>query len=221
MAALVANALRGRGYDVAIAESGETALVSVSTLEPDVVVLDLGLPDIDGVEVCRRLRRWFRNPIVVLSADGDEERKVLALEEGADDYVTKPFSMRELLARLDVALRHRDAVATALDPTAVAIGDLYIDEGAHEAAIGGSSVRLSRKEFSLLAVLARNAGRVLTHDALLSRVWGTKDPTKTETLRVHVNQLRRKLGEGPDRPRLLSEPGVGYRLVAPGSPSLR
>jgi two-component system KDP operon response regulator KdpE len=185
----------------------------VSLGEVDVVILDLGLPDIDGAEVCLRLRRWFRNPIVVLSADGDEDRKVAALEGGADDYVTKPFSMPELVARLGVALRHRAAVATAIDPVAVSIGDLRLDEGAHVATVGGVPLPLARKEFALLAILARNPGRVLTHHWLLSRVWGTSDPAKTETLRVHINQLRRKLGEGPQRPKVLTEPGVGYRLI--------
>jgi len=215
MADIVATALRARGYQVAVAATGEEGLSRVSLGEADVVILDLGLPDIDGIEVCRRLRRWFRNPILVLSADGDEQRKVAALEGGADDYVTKPFSMPELLARLAVAVRHRDAVASAVDPVAVNVGDLHLDEGAHIATIDGTPLPLARKEFALLAILARNAGRVLTHQLLLSRVWNTSDPAKTETLRVHVNQVRRKLGDGPRRPRLLSEPGVGYRLIAP------
>jgi two-component system KDP operon response regulator KdpE len=213
MAEIVATALRARGYDVDIASTGEQALSKVSLNEVDLVILDLGLPDIDGAEVCLRLRRWFRNPIVVLSADGDEERKVAALEGGADDYVTKPFSMPELLARLGVAMRHREAVASALDPVAMTIGDLRVDEGAHVVTVDGASLQLARKEFALLAVLARNPGRVLTQHWLLSRVWGTTDPSKTETLRVHVNQLRRKLGVGPRRPKVLTEPGVGYRLV--------
>jgi two-component system KDP operon response regulator KdpE len=215
MAEIVATALRARGHEVDIATTGEAALRAVSLNEVDVVILDLGLPDIDGVEVCLRLRRWFRNPILVLSADGDEQRKVAALEGGADDYVTKPFSMPELLARLGVALRHRAAVATAIDPVAMSLGDLRLDEGAHAATIDGAPLRLARKEFALLAVLARNPGRVLTHRWLLTRVWGTTDSAKTETLRVHVNQLRRKLGEGPRRPKVLTEPGVGYRLVQP------
>jgi two-component system KDP operon response regulator KdpE len=213
MAEIVATALRARGHHVEIARNGQEALSMVSLNEVDVVILDLGLPDIDGAEVCLRLRRWFRNPILVLSADGDEDRKVAALEGGADDYVTKPFSMPELVARLGVALRHRAAVATAIDPVAVTIGDLRLDEGAHVATIGGVPLSLARKEFALLAILARNRGRVLTHHWLLSRVWGTSDPAKTETLRVHINQLRRKLGDGPQRPKVLTEPGVGYRLI--------
>jgi two-component system KDP operon response regulator KdpE len=215
MAEIVASALRARGHHVDVVGTGQEALDHVSLHEVDVVILDLGLPDLDGAEVCRRLRRWFRNPILVLSADGDDQRKVGALEGGADDYVTKPFSMPELLARLAVALRHRDAVASAIDPARMRVGDLSVDEGAHVATLAGAPLPLARKEFALLAVLARNPGRVLTHDSLLTRVWGTTDRAKTETLRVHVNQLRRKLGDGPLRPKLVTEPGVGYRLVEP------
>ena len=196
----------------------ERALDLAFELEPDIVILDLGLPDIDGSDVCRHLRRWYRGPIVVLSADGDEDRKIEALDEGADDYVTKPFSMRELLARLRVALRHGAAVAQAADPTVISVGDLQVDREAHVATLAGAPLPLARKEFALLAELARHRGRVLTHKALLAQVWGTADPAKTETLRVHVNQLRRKLGDGPRRPQLLTAAGVGYRLVEPGDP---
>jgi two-component system KDP operon response regulator KdpE len=210
-AELVAGALSGRGHDVRVATTGQQALDLASEREPDVVVLDLGLPDIDGTEVCRQLRRWSRNPIIVLSADGDEERKVTALDGGADDYVTKPFSVRELLARMRVALRHRRVLATVVDPAVIEVGDLRLDTGAHVADLGGEALALSPKEFALLAVLARNAGRVMTYSALLDAVWGTTDRSKTESLRVHVKQLRRKLGE--DGPRLVTEPAVGFRLV--------
>jgi two-component system KDP operon response regulator KdpE len=218
MAEIISGALHARGYDVAVATTGLEALAVASTIEPDIVVLDLGLPDIDGAEVCRRLRRWYRNPIVVVSADGDEDRKVVALDDGADDYVTKPFSMRELLARLGVALRHRRLLADTIDPTTVEVGELRIDMGGHAAVLAGEPLRLSRKEFALLALLARNCGRVLTQESLLSRVWRTSDPAKSESLRVHVNQLRRKLGDGPGRPAILNEPGVGYRLVLADGP---
>ena len=216
MADVVATALRSRGYLVEVAESGARALELVSVHEPDVVVLDLGLPDVDGAEVCVQLRRWFRNPIVVLSADGDELRKVAALEGGADDYITKPFSMPELLARMQVALRHRDVLAGAVDAVVVEVGDLRLDPAAHEVTVGGTPVALARKEFRLLELLARNAGRLLPHELLLAKVWSTQDLAKTETLRTHVNQLRRKLGDGPERPQIQSEPGVGYRLVRRG-----
>ena len=200
-----------------MAVTGREALDLASIHEPDIVVLDLGLPDIDGVEVCRNLRRWYRNPIVVVSADGDDERKVMALDEGADDYITKPFSMTELLARLRVAVRHRGILAIAIDPRLIQLGELHIDIEGHAATLEGQPLKLSRKEFAVLALLARNVGRVLTHTTLLRQVWGTTDLGKTETLRVHVNQIRRKLGEGPDRPQILNEPGVGYRLIEPGS----
>ena len=215
MAEVIGGALRARGHEVAVATTGREALELASRLEPDIVVLDLGLPDIDGTDVCRRLRRWYRNPIVVVSADGDEDRKVVALDDGADDYVTKPFSMRELLARIGVALRHRRVLATTVDPAVLQVGDLCIDVGGHVAATDDGVLRLSRKEFALLAALARNCGRVLTQESLLAQVWRTDDPAKAETLRAHVNQVRRKLGDGPQRPRVLNEPGVGYRLVLP------
>jgi two-component system KDP operon response regulator KdpE len=217
VAEVVATALRARGHTVEVAATGREALQRASLVEPDVVILDLALPDIDGIDVCRELRRWYRNPIVVLTADADEDRKITALDDGADDYVTKPFSMGELLARLRVALRHRHAVAEAIDPAVIAVGDLEVDTGAHTSAVAGVPLQLARKEFALLALLARNSGRVLTHTALLSRVWGTSDLARTERLRVHVTQLRRKLGEGPRRPRIVTEAGVGYRMVEPDS----
>jgi two-component system KDP operon response regulator KdpE len=215
-AEIVATALRARGNNVAVASTGRRALELASLCEPDVVVLDLGLPDIDGADVCRQLRRWFLNPIVVLSAHGDEHRKVAALDDGADDYLTKPFSMAELLARLRVAFRHRNAVAAALDPATVAVGDLRVDTAAHLAIAGGVPLILARKEFALLAVLARNSGRLLTRARLTGYVWGDPALPKTEALRGLVTQLRRKLGDGPDRPRLVTVSGVGYRLEAPG-----
>ncbi|HZM41506.1 MAG TPA: response regulator transcription factor [Acidimicrobiales bacterium] len=217
LAQVVAGALRGRGYPVEIVGTGGEALARASATEPKVVVLDLGLPDIDGIDVCRRLRRWFEEPIVVLSADGDEDRKVTALDDGADDYVTKPFSMAELMARLRVAVRHRQA---QLSPAAdgVRLGDLHVDVTGHRAAVAGEPLRLTRKEFGLLSLLARGHGRVLTHRALLDAVWGSPDLAQTASLRVHITQLRNKLGRGPYRPRLVSEPGVGYRLVTPDPP---
>jgi two-component system KDP operon response regulator KdpE len=198
-----------------VATTGREALRLASICEPDVVLLDLRLPDIDGAEVCVQLRRWFRNPIVVLSADGDEDRKVGALDAGADDYVTKPFSMPELLARLRVALRHRQAVAAALDPAELTIGDLRVDTAAHVATVDGGALRLARKEFALLAVLARNCGRLLTHSYLVSHIWGRSDLDKTQALRGLVTQLRKELGVGPSRPRVVTDAGIGYRLIAP------
>jgi two-component system KDP operon response regulator KdpE len=209
--AVVAGGLRARGYEVRTACSGVAALDLAAEEVPDLVILDLGLPDLDGIDVCRQLRHWIRNPILVLTADGAEDRKVLALDEGADDYVTKPFSMPELLARVRVALRHRRLLARLVDDTVLVVGALRIDPGAHEVQVGDERLNLTPKEYALLELLTRNVGRVLTHKALLEQVW---EPSQDlATLRTHVNQLRRKLGQGPSVPRLVTEPGVGYRLL--------
>ena len=174
------------------------------------IVLDLGLPDIDGIAVCRQLRRWVRNPVIVLTADGAEDRKVLALDEGADDYVTKPFSMPELLARVRVALRHRQVLAAIADDRELAVGGLQIDVGGRQAMLHGRLLELTPKEFDLLALLARNAGHVLTHRTILDQVWDREQ--SVTTLRTHINQLRNKLGDGAQL-LIVTEPGVGYRLV--------
>ncbi|HUR22893.1 MAG TPA: response regulator transcription factor, partial [Acidimicrobiales bacterium] len=177
------------------------------------------LPDLDGVEVCRRVRGWSEIPIVVLSAEGSEQRKVLALDEGADDYVTKPFSMAELLARVRVALRHRSrAGAPPGDSAVLEVGDLRLDLARHEVTAGGRPVELTPKEFAFLALLARWPGRVLTHRAILQEVWGPEYGTETQYLRVYASQLRKKLHDDPERPRLVTEPGVGYRLLDPVDP---
>ncbi len=215
VAEVVSTALRTRGHDVRVAVTGASALDDAASAEPDLVILDLGLPDIDGIEVCRRLRRWLANPIIVLSADGAEDRKVAALDAGADDYVTKPFSMPELLARMRVAFRHRRLVHTAVDPARLELGDLVIDTGSRTAVAGGETLDLTRKEFDFLALLARNPGRVFTHGTIIEQLWGSTAGGSTGSLRVHVTNLRRKLGEAPDRPQVLTDPGVGYRLVLP------
>jgi two-component system KDP operon response regulator KdpE len=205
--------LQARGYRTRTATTGAQALEAITIAEPDVTLLDLGLPDLDGIEVCRRLRQASRNPIIVLTADGAEDRKIQALDEGADDYVTKPFSLPELLARIRVALRHRHTLARggAEIGGATRVGSLVIDADAHVARLGDEELRLTRKEFALLDLLAVNAGRVLTHRAILDQVWG---PEQThDTLRTHVALLRRKLGDGQDTPRIVTEPGVGYRLL--------
>ena len=217
MAEVLSTALTARGYDVLTSTTGRHALDTASLEEPEIVILDLGLPDIDGVDVCRHLRRWFTNPIVVLSADGAEDRKIAALDEGADDYITKPFSMPELLARLRVADRHRRRGASTSVPPVLEVGDLTVDTGSHVALVRGEAIDLTRREFALLAVLARHPGRVLTHGTLLDKAWGDTRGRGLGSLRVHVTQLRKKLGAGPGRPRLLTEPGVGYRLNLPES----
>lgn len=176
------------------------------------VILDLGRPDIDGVDVCLQLRRGFTNPILVLSADGDEDRKIAARRRGGR-LRPMPFPMPELLARVRVADRHRRRAAMSSDPPAVRLGDLVMDIGAHEARAGDAAIELTPREFALLLFLARHPGRLLTHGILLEQAWGGSSRGGVESLRVHVNQLRKKLGVGDRRPRLLTEPGIGYRLA--------
>jgi two-component system KDP operon response regulator KdpE len=208
-------ALRARDHRVAVATNGAEALTEVATRNPAVIVLDLGLPDIDGIEVCRQLRRWTDTPIIVLTAEGAESRKIEALDEGADDYVTKPFSTPELLARVRVALRHR-RVSDPREPTGVlTVGDVQIDLPHHRVTVQGTAVGLTPKEFAFLAALARHPGRVLTHRMLLREVWGPEYDDEVQYLRVYASHLRKKLGDDPARPRLVTEPGVGYRLVDP------
>ena len=211
----VSAALEARGYRTRTARSGREALAATSLHEPDIVLLDLGLPDIDGIDVCKHLRRWYRSPIIVLTADGSERRKVRALEEGADDYVTKPFSMLELLARVTVAARHRRALAAVIDDICLDVGSLRVDTASHDAWVGGVHLDLTPKEFALLTMLARNAGRVLTHRTLLGEVWGESHAANTQPLRTAITTLRKKLGTGGRRPALVTEPGVGYRLLEP------
>ena len=207
--------LTAEGFVVEQAATGAEAIEAMNAGESDVVLLDLGLPDIDGIEVCRHLRRWSSMPIIVLTADGAEERKVLALDEGADDYLTKPFSVPELLARLRVALRHRRALGGVVDDVELVIGDLHIDTGAHFATAGGRPLDLTRKEFALLTALARNVGKLLTYQRLVGLVWGVRTDAATQPLRTHVSLLRKKLGHGPSRPVIVNDAGVGYRLVLP------
>lgn len=207
--------LAAREYTVTTATTGREALASITTEVPDVVVLDLGLPDIDGIEVCRSVRAWSDVPIIVLSAESTEHRKVMALDEGADDFVTKPFSMPELLARVRVALRHRAPADPGTDATVLVVGDLRIDQPAHRVTVGDRTVDLTPKEFAFLALLARHPGRVHTHRAILQSVWGPAYGTETQYLRVYASQIRKKLADDPAAPRLVTEPGVGYRLVDP------
>jgi two-component system KDP operon response regulator KdpE len=209
-------ALKARGYEVVAASTGQQALDRCATEDPSAVVLDLGLPDLDGLEVLRRIRGWSEVPVLVLTAEGADQRKVAALDGGADDYVTKPFSTPELLARLRVALRHQARgqggdVATAR----LAVGDLVVDVAQHRVEVAGEVVVLTPKEFALLALLARHPARVLTHGAILQQVWGPEYGRETQYLRVYVSQLRKKLRDDPEQPRLITEPGVGYRLVDP------
>jgi two-component system KDP operon response regulator KdpE len=215
----VGAALKARDYDVDTVGTGQGAIDAIALTPPDVVVLDLGLPDLDGIEVCRRVREWSDVPIVVLSAEGSEDRKVLALDVGADDYVTKPFSTAELLARIRVALRHRKNVSAPDDDAVLRVGDLSVDQARHVVEVAGRKVELTPKEFAFLALLARWPGRVLTHRTILQEVWGPEYGSESQYLRVYASQLRKKLDDDPTQPRLITEPGVGYRLVDPAAES--
>jgi len=214
----VGAALGARHHRVLTATDGRAAIELAATETPDVIVLDLGLPDLDGAEVCARIREWSSVPIIVLSADGADDRKVAALDAGADDYVTKPFSTPELLARVRVALRHaREAGTAGVEPSVLRVGDLEVDLPHHRASVAGRGLDLTPKEFGFLALLASHPGRVLTHRTVLQAVWGPEYGTETQYLRVYASQLRKKLRDDPERPRLVTEPGVGYRLVDPST----
>jgi two-component system KDP operon response regulator KdpE len=206
--------LPAEGFGVHEAETGERGLVEAATRKPDLVILDLGLPDLDGVEVVRRLREWSTVPVIVLSARAREQDKVAALDAGADDYLTKPFGAGELLARLRVALRHAASRGQPGEPT-FRVGDLEVDLAARRVHLEGAEAHLTPIEYRLLAVLVRHAGLVVTHRQLLRDVWGPAYVEHTHTLRVHMAGLRRKVEREPAQPRyLLTELGVGYRLAA-------
>ena len=210
----VAANLRVRGHEVLTASTGEAALAAVETHQPDCVVLDLGLPGIDGLEVLRRLRTWTQVPVVVLTAIDNERDKVTALDLGADDYVTKPFGVAELMARIRVALRHARP-AGADRPRIVRAADVAIDLDAKLVTRGGAPVRLTPTEYRLVETLATNAGRLCTHRFLLERVWGPGYGDESQYLRVYMANLRKKLDD-PSAPQLLlTEPGMGYRFVVP------
>jgi two-component system KDP operon response regulator KdpE len=203
------TALAGHGYRVTLAEDGEAALQELGSHPPDVLVLDLVMPGVDGFDVLRQTRIWSDLPIVVLSARGDERDKVLALDLGADDYLTKPFGMEELLARVRAVLRRRPVAAAA----AIAFGDVTIDIARHIVTKRGDEIHLTPTEFDLLRVLGSHTDRVLTHRQLLERVWGSYASENSQQLRVYINYLRRKLEDDPAHPRwIVTEPGVGYRL---------
>jgi len=213
--AFLRTSLAGHGYRVVEAARGEDGLVHATTHVPDVVILDLGLPDIDGLVVTRRLREWSAAPIIVLSARGQEQDKVAALDAGADDYLTKPFSVPELLARLRVALRHAARTGGDERGSVVNVGELLLDLGTRRVTLAGAELRLTNLEYKLLVALARHPGRVLTHAQLLREVWGPGSESQVHTLRVFMSQLRHKLEADPARPRyLLTEQGVGYRFAA-------
>ncbi len=206
--------LTAEGYRLFEATTGAAGLIEVGSRQPDVVIVDLGLPDMDGLEVIRRIREWTPVPIVVLSARGQERDKVAALDVGADDYVSKPFGAGELLARIRVALRHAAGVARA-DGEAFKVGGLEVELLRRQVHVEGAEVRLTPIEYRLLSTLVRHAGKVVTHQQLLREVWGPTHTDQSHYARVYMAHLRHKLEAEPARPRyLLTEPGVGYRLTA-------
>jgi two-component system KDP operon response regulator KdpE len=209
------TSLRGAGYEVETADTVESALAAAAMRPPEAVILDLVLPDGSGIDVCRELRKWSSAPVILLSAVGEEREKVAALDAGADDYVTKPVGIDELLARLRAVLRR---TAPDAEPV-IEVGELVVDLAARTVIVGGRSVHLTPHQFELLRMLAVNKGKLLTHKALLREVWGPGYGSESNLLHVNVSQLRRKIEPDRTHPRyLLTEPGAGYRLVEPSDP---
>jgi two-component system KDP operon response regulator KdpE len=205
--------LTANHYRVTVTSRGEEGLAHAAAEQPDLIILDLGLPDMDGIEVCARLRDWTQIPIIVLSVREAEREKVQALDKGADDYLVKPFGIEELLARIRVALRHSALAKGSREPV-VSAGEITIDLARHVVTVGGEEVKLTATEFKLLAYLASNPDRVLTHQNILTHVWGPEYADSVEYLRVFMSQLRKKLEGNLKQPRhLVTEPGVGYRFT--------
>jgi two-component system, OmpR family, KDP operon response regulator KdpE len=203
------------GYRLIESETGQNGLMQAASQQPELVILDLGLPDIDGMDVIRQIRAWSQIPIIVLSARGREAEKVNALDAGADDYLTKPFSVSELLARMRVALRHAAPGDGESGEPGFALDSLRVDFACRQVFVGDQEVHLTPIEFRLLTTLVKHAGKVITHRQLLKEVWGPDSVFETHYLRVYMAQLRRKIEADPARPRfLLTEPGIGYRLAA-------
>ena len=203
--------LEGEGYQVREAETGQLGLQELAHQAPDGIILDLGLPDLDGTEVIRRLREWSRVPVLVLSVREGEDDKIAALDAGADDYLTKPFSGRELLARVRAVLRRTPASA---EPAVVSVGDIEIDQAARRVCRAGTEVHLTAKEYALFQLLVQHRGKVVTHRQILRELWGPNAEDNTHYLRVHMTHLRQKLEADPHSPRhLKTDAGIGYRLV--------
>jgi two-component system, OmpR family, KDP operon response regulator KdpE len=208
-------ALGSEGYRLHEAGTAKDGLIEIASRQPDVVILDLGLPDGDGLDVIRKVREWSAVPVIVLSARGREADKVAALDAGADDYLSKPFGIGELMARMRVALRHRARVSDGALESTFSVAELHVDLAARRVSVGGAEVHLTPIEYRLLVVLVHHAGKVITHRQLLSEVWGPNATEQAHYLRVYMAHLRRKLEADPARPRyLLTEAGVGYRLAA-------
>jgi two-component system KDP operon response regulator KdpE len=211
MRRLLHVALTAHGYEIREAETGREGIDQTSVFHPDLIILDLSLPDLDGIEVIKQLREWTQTPVIILSVREQEGDKIAALDAGADDYVTKPFNMGELLARVRTALRH---AAGAGDEPVLTFGSLVIDLTRRYVAVDGREVKLTPTEYELLRVLTVNAGKVLTHRQLMRMVWGPSYEQETNYLRVYIRQLRQKIEPDPSRPQhVITEPGVGYRLI--------
>jgi two-component system, OmpR family, KDP operon response regulator KdpE len=210
------TALEARGYDVEFASDGNEAMQLIRVVDPDLIVLDLGLPDIDGLDLCRHLRVLVRCPIIVVTADAEEHRIIDALDLGADDYIIKPYSMTVLLARIRVALRHHAAAAAIVSDRVLVAGDVSIDIAAHQLKIGGEPVEMQARQFALLVLLVRNADRVLTYSAIARALGDIEpEPANRNSWRVLISKIRKQLGSGPERPVIESELNVGYRLQLP------
>lgn len=208
-------ALQGHNFAVATADTGQAGISMAASFAPDLILLDLGLPDLDGVEVAGELRKRTDAPIIVLSVRDTEKDKIAALDGGANDYLTKPFGMGELMARIRVALRHYGQSASALaPPQPISIGELALDREGHTLRLRSSPVHLSPTEYNLLETLMLNAGKLVTHRTLLHKVWGPEYLGDTQLLRVYIGQLRAKIEERPERPTyIITEPGIGYRFL--------
>jgi two-component system KDP operon response regulator KdpE len=204
--------LTAHGYDFLEAANGKDGLVQAATLRPDIVILDMGLPDLEGLSVVSQIREWSQVPIIILSVRGQEQDKVKALDLGADDYLTKPFSMSELMARIRVALRHQGNIK---DQPVIQVGELYADLSRRLVKVAGNEVHLTPIEYDLLKILLTNAGKVVTHGYLLASIWGGNSQEYSQYLRIYISHLRKKIEQDPNQPKLiLTEPGVGYRLAA-------
>jgi two-component system KDP operon response regulator KdpE len=206
--------LEARGYEVSLAEDGAEAVEEAARILPDVIVLDVNMPRMDGIEACRKIREWSNTPIIILSVREGEKDKVRALDEGADDYVTKPFGIEELLARIRVALRH--SRVTEPDIPVFTVGDLEVDFSKQLVKLRGEAIKLTRTEYQLLAYLVSNCDKLLTHRDLLNNVWGPEYGEEIEYVRTFITQLRRKIEDDPSNPHfIITEPRVGYRFVSP------
>jgi two-component system, OmpR family, KDP operon response regulator KdpE len=206
--------LGGQGYHLIESAGGRDGVMQAASQQPDLIILDLGLPDIDGMDVIRQVREWSQMPIIVLSARGQEHQKVDALDAGADDYLTKPFSVVELVARIRVALRHIVQDSGVAEGAIFTAGDLRVDLARRQVFIGEREIHLTPIEYRLLTMMIKHAGKVITHKQLLKEVWGPDSVYETHYLRVYMAQLRRKIEIDPAQPRfILTEPGVGYRLT--------